>query len=154
MCRCITICVVHLLFICCSISLSAQQALTPLPLDQLDNDSLFNVIRQKEKQKDQHALAALYGGMYNYYLYSTHRDSAMKYAMKAEENAYAAGDSSKYYYIQLQLGEFYTPIDFEKALSYYQRSLDYYLSTGNLALQANCLGGIAYLYELNKDVKN
>src|SRR5689334_18269137 len=105
--RSIMICVVLLLLICCSISLSAQQA-----------------------------LRSLYGGKYNYYLHSTHRDSAMKYAMKAEENAYAAGDSSKYYYIQLQLGEFYTPIDFEKAISYYQRSFEYYERTQNFALQA------------------
>jgi signal transduction histidine kinase len=150
----IAISTLHVLITGCSLTLFAQQELTPLPLDQLNIDSLNKVIQQKEQQKDQHALASLYGGIYNYYLYSIHRDSAMKYAMKAEDNAYAAGDSAKYYYIQLQLGEFYTPIDHGKAISYYQRSLDYYIRTKNLALQANCLGGMSYIYELKKDVKN
>jgi signal transduction histidine kinase len=150
----IAICTLHVLITGYSLTLFAQQELTPLPLDQLNIDSLNKIIQQKEKQKDQQALASLYGGIYNYYLYSTHRDSAMKYAMKAEDNAYAAGDSAKYYYIQLQLGEFYTPIDHEKAISYYQRSLDYYIRTKNIALQANCLGGMSYIYELKKDVKS
>src|SRR6476620_5346908 len=147
-------CIIYILIAGCSLRMFGQQELKPLPLDQLNLDSLNNVIRQKEQQKDQKALASLYGGIYNYYLYSAHRDSAMKYAMKAEENAYKAGDSAKYYYIQLQLGEFYAPLDFDKTISYYQRSLDYYTRTGNYALQANCLGGISYLYELRKDVKN
>ena len=140
-----------ILFFFGSQKLHGQQEIVPLPLDKLNRDSLDNVIAEKEKKGDKTSLVALYGGIYNYYLYSNSKDSGIKYALKAEENAYQTGDSAKYYFIQLQIGEFYTGLDFEKAKDYYERALKYYSKTKNYSFQATSLGALSYLHELKKD---
>ncbi|TKK68820.1 hypothetical protein FC093_08985 [Ilyomonas limi] len=141
-----------LLIASCSIAQAfAQKEITPLPLDRINRDSLNRIILQKERQKDYQSLSAIYGGMYNYFLYSTYRDSAVLYAEKAEANSLKAGDSATYYFIQLQLGDFNTAIDSHLTATYYKKALAYYKRTNNYTLQGNALGGLAYMYGLYKD---
>lgn len=136
----------------CSWKLYSQQELTPLPLDKLNADSLNKLIVLKENENDRQSLTILYGGIYNYYLYSSERDSALRYAVKAEENALAAADSARYYFIQLQMGEIFSNTqDFANAGSRFERALGYYKRTKNYSRQANALGSLSYMYELEKD---
>jgi len=146
----------YLLMLLTSINnIYAQQEITPLPLDKLNRDSLDKIIEQKEKEKDSKALGILYGGIYNYYLYSNSRDSAIKYAMKAEENTYKAGDSSRYYFIQLQMGDLSTNAqDFNTAKMRFDKALHYYTRIKNYTLQTASLGALSYMYELRKDIVN
>ena len=155
--------ILRILLLCClgfiqfafSYKLYGQRELVPLPLDKLNNDSLHEVIQQKEKEKDYKALGVIYGGIYNYYLYSSFKDSVIIYTHKAEENAYKAGDSSIYYFIQLQRAEFYTnALDFKAAKGHYEKALQYYLRTKNYTFQGSALGGLSYMYELQKDTFN
>lgn len=129
----------------------AQNEIIPLPLNQLNRDSLSKIIEQKEKQKDYRGLGEIYGGIYNYFLYTSFRDSAMMYAGKAEENTLRAGDSAKYYFTQLQVAQFNTGIDSLLALAYYNKALAYYVRTKNYTLQCNALGGLSWMYGLYKD---
>jgi signal transduction histidine kinase len=140
------------LFFVCSRTLYSQQELTPLPLDKLNTDSLNKIIALKEKQKDRQDLAIIYGGIYNYYLYSSQSDSSLKYAVKAEENALAAGDSARYYFIELQRSDVFTNTrDFANAKDRVEKALGYYKRTKNYTRQANCLGALSYMYELKSD---
>jgi len=144
-----------ILFILCSYKLYGQQELILLHLDKLNQDSLNKIILKKEKGKDYKALGIIYGGLYNYYLYSSFKDSAIFYADKAEDNAYKAGDSARYYFIQLQLGELYSnALDFKTAKACYEKALQYYVRTKNYTLQGNAFGGLSYMYELKKDTVN
>jgi signal transduction histidine kinase len=124
----------------------------PLPLDKLDPDSLNKLIALKENKHDAQSLTTLYGGIYNYYLYSSERDSALRYAVKAEENALAAADSARYYFIQLQMGELFTNTqDFTNAARRFETALGYYKRTKNYSRQANALGALSYLNEVKRD---
>ena len=129
----------------------AQKELTPLPLDVINRDSLNKVIEQKEREKNYKTLGIIYGGIYNYFLYTSFRDSAMMYAAKAEENTLKAGDSARYYFTQLQLAQFNAGIDSLLALAYYNKVFPYYLRTKNYSLQCLVLGGLSYMYGLYKD---
>lgn len=132
----------------------AQKEIVPIPIQQINRDSLNKVIWKKEKVKDFKSLAVIYGGLFNYFLYSESKDSAMLYAAKAEENSLLAADSTLYYFIQLQLGEFNAGIDSLLAVAYYHKALAYYTRTSHTALQASALGGLAFLYGLSKDTAN
>lgn len=133
-------------------TLLAQVELTPLPIDKIDYDSLHKVIQKEEATKNYRRLGLLYGGIYNYYLYSSFKDSAIIYADKAQENAFRAADSTTYYFIQLQLAEFYTnALDFKLAQDHYEKALRYYLTTKNYIRQGSAYGGLSYMYELKKD---
>lgn len=138
----------------CTKQVSAQQEIVPLPLDKIDRDSLNLVIQSAEHKKDHAALGKIYAGISNYYLLSSYKDSGIKYLVKAEENAYRAGDSTRYYFLQLHKGEFYAGLDFKLSKLYYEKALKYYENTKNYSLSSNALSGLCYAYELHKDTVN
>ncbi len=133
----------------------AQREILPLPLDKLNRDSINKVIRQKEKEKDYQALGELYGGIYTYFYETKYRDSTIRYAIKAEENSLKAGDSTRYYFTQLHLGELsINDFDLNTGRSYYQKARDYYKRINNYKLLAHSLGGLSGIYKALKDTPN
>jgi signal transduction histidine kinase len=132
---------------------NGQREILPLPLDKLNRDSLNKVIRQKEKEKDYQALGNIYGGMLAFYFVSEYQDSAIIYGTKAENYLYKAGDSAKYYYIQLQLGDL-SRLAFDVAESYYKKALAYYTKTENYKMMAHALNDLAYRYYQKNDAPN
>lgn len=133
----------------------AQREILPLPLDKLNRDSLNKVIQQKDKEKDYQALGEIYGGIYTYFFETNYTDSTLLYAIKAEENLLKAGDSSKYYFTQLYLGNMSIGgFDLNTAKSYYQKARDYYTRVKNYKLLAHSLGGFSGIYEALKDTPN
>ena len=131
---------------------SAQNEITPLLLDQINHDSLNTAIQSAEIKKDYQALGAIYSGIYTYYSESAHRDSATIYGIKAEEYAYKAGDSAKYYFTEIKLGEFAADAhNFSVARSYYYKALNYYQRLKDYKMLFHAYGGIARVYELQND---
>src|SRR3954469_7607947 len=132
-----------------------QREILPLPLDKLNRDSLNDVIQQKEKAKDYQALGDIYGGIYTYFFETNYADSTLLYATKAEENLLKAGDSSKYYFTQLYLGNMSIGgFDLNTAKSYYQRARDYYTRVKNYKLLTHCFSGFIDIYAALKDTPN
>lgn len=132
-----------------------QREILPLQLDKLNRDSLNKIIQQKEKEKDYQALGEIYGGMYTYFFQTKFRDSTIIYAIKSEQNSLAAGDSARYYFTQLQLGDLSVyGFDFIGANSYYTKAINYYKRTNNNRLKAYTFNAYSYLYSLKKDTAN
>lgn len=130
----------------------AQREILPLPLDKLNRDSINKIIQQKEKEKDYQALGDIYGGIYTYFYETNSTDSTLLYALKAEENLLKAGDSSKYYFTQLYLGQVSIGgFDLSTAKSYYQKARDYFTRVKNYKLLTHCLGGFSQIHEALKD---
>ena len=132
-----------------------QREISPLPLQTLNRDSLMKVIGQKEKEKDYQALGDVYGGIYNYFYETSYKDSTLMYALKAEENLLKAGDSSKYYFTQLHLGQIYFGgFDLNTARSYFTKARDYFYRVKNYKLLTHCLDGLWNISVALKDTPN
>nr|MBA2561948.1 hypothetical protein [Chitinophagaceae bacterium] len=141
-----------LFFSICPIDSNGQDEIVPLPLDKINRDSLNKIILGKEKQRDYKALGDIYGGIYNYFLYSKFRDSALIYIKKAAENFYKNGDSSRYYFVQLQSADLYNDARNYHLSEYaYKKALNYFQRTKNHLLQGHALGGLSYIYGLQGD---
>src|SRR5689334_13842350 len=109
-----------------------QREIVPLPLNKLNRDSLNKIIAQKEKQRDYQTLGEIYGGLFTYFVETNYQDSVFIYESKAEECQYKAGDSARYYFTELQMGDFCTNAsNYELAKAYYQKALSFYLYTRN-----------------------
>ncbi|MGN6617710.1 MAG: hypothetical protein ACTHJ5_11100, partial [Ilyomonas sp.] len=67
--------------------LVAQREIRPLPLENLDRDSLNRMINVYKKENNCKKLGEIYGGIYTFYAESEHRDSATIYAIKSEEHS-------------------------------------------------------------------
>ena len=154
MLRFFRLCSFQILFYSCY-TLYGQQEIMPLPLDKLNRDSLNKIIVQKEKAKDYKALSDIYGAIYTYYFQTNYTDSAAIYALKAEEYSYKAGDSAKYYFNQVQLGELSVhSYNYETAKKYYQKAQTYYQQTKNYKMLFHVYGGLRGIYEIQKDTPN
>jgi signal transduction histidine kinase len=128
---------------------AAQNEITPLPLNQLNKDSLNEVIQKKENAKDFKVLSGIYGGMFMYYCESHNRALAFEYAIKTEECALKAGDSAKYYFTETKLGEFSADgRDYKTAISYYQNALRFYQRTKNYKMLFHVYGGLSNTYKM------
>lgn len=123
-----------------------QREILPLALDKLNRDSLNKVIRQKEKEKDYQALGDIYGGIYCYFFQTKFRDSTIFYADKAEQYFYMAGDSAKYYLMELRHAElsiYSNNIDLAK--SYLEKVKKYSTRIKNYQLLTHTYGLYLYL---------
>ncbi|MEJ7685381.1 MAG: hypothetical protein WKG06_47570 [Segetibacter sp.] len=110
---------------------------------------------KKEKEKDYRALGEIYGSIYTYFFQTKHRDSTIIYAIKSEQNSLKAGDSARFYFTQLQLGDLAIyAFDFTVAGAYYNKALQYYKRTNNNRLKAYTLNAYSYLYWVKKDTPN
>ena len=132
----------------------AQNEIIPILLNQLNKDSLNELIQKKENAKDYKALSCIYGGMFMFYCESQDRALAIEYAIKTEEYSLKAGDSLKYYFTETKLGEFSTDAhDYKTAISYYQNALKYYERTKNYKMLFHSYGGLANTYAMQGDFK-
>jgi signal transduction histidine kinase len=145
----------YILSFICVQQVCGQQEILPLSLDRLNRDSLNNVIQQKEKEKDSKALAEIYGGIYAYFFDSNHKDSATSYAIKTENFSLQAGDSARYYFTQVKLGELsINAYNTEIAKAYYLKALSYYYRVKNYKMLFHVYGSLGNVYSLQKDKQN
>ena len=144
------------LFFTSSFKLYSQQEISSLPLYRLNRDSLNMEIHKKEKEGKFKELGELYGSLYIYFYHQTqYRDSATIYAFKSEENSLKAGDSARYYFTQVQLGELSEKAsDLENAMIRYQKALNYYILTNNYKMLFHVYGAISGIYENKRDTSN
>jgi signal transduction histidine kinase len=84
---------------------------------------------------------------------SNQADSAITYGQKAEGYLYKAGDSAKYYYIQLQLGNL-SAFAFDVAETYYRKALGYYTRIRNYKMMAHTLSDLSFGYHQKNDAAN
>jgi len=155
MIRFLLLCAVQIFYLTCNNKLYGQQKMIPLAIDKLNRDSLYEIIRDKESVKDYQPLSEIYRGIYIYYFQTKFTDSAITYALKAEEYSFKAGDSANYYYDLVQLGELSVHAhNYETAKIYYQKARDYYLRTNNFKMLFHAYGGLSGIYANQKDTIN
>jgi signal transduction histidine kinase len=146
----------YLILVCCYLdNAAAQSGIAPLPLNLLNADSLNEVIEKNENEENYKILSALYGGMYMYYCESHDRELAIKYAMKAEQYALKAGDSARFYFTEVKLGEFSTDAHaYQAANSYYQNALTHYRNRKHFEMLFHVYGGLSRIASMQGDIEN
>ncbi|WP_018613274.1 tetratricopeptide repeat-containing sensor histidine kinase [Segetibacter koreensis] len=136
-------------------NIQGQREVVPLSLNKINRDSLAIIIHQKEQEKDYQALGDIYAGIYSYFYETRYKDSTLFYIGKAEENLLKAGDSSKYYFTQLHLGQIYFGgFHLDTARSYFTKAKNYYSSVNNFKMLTHCLDGLWNIYAALRDTLN